>query len=85
MGLHKGQTGNPNGRPKGSPNKVTAELRKWIYGLLADNREQIVCDLQKVSPEQRLAIYVVGYAVPKMESEDYYAKIERLLANPDAD
>jgi hypothetical protein len=34
MGLHKGQTGNPNGRPKGSPNKVTAEWRAWINGLL---------------------------------------------------
>jgi hypothetical protein len=89
MGLHKGQTGNPNG----SPNKVTADLRKWITLLLEYNREQFTSDLQAVSPKQRLSIYVklVSYAVPRMEWEDYepveydMTEIPDINVKPDAD
>ena len=37
MGLRKGQTNNAKGRPKGTQNKVNADLRSWITDLLQDN------------------------------------------------
>jgi hypothetical protein len=93
MGQIKGQTGKPNGRPKGSSNKVTADLRKWITLLLEYNKEQFIRDLQAVSPEQRLSIYVklVSYAVPRMEWADYgpveydMTEIPDINVKPDAD
>ncbi len=34
MGLQKGKTNNRNGRPKGTPNKVTGELREALGAVL---------------------------------------------------
>ena len=90
MAQKPGQTGNPNGRPKGSPNKTTMELRQFVQNLLQDNQNQIVKDLKKVKPEQRLAIYekMLQYVVPKQQSIDIkaqieaeYNELERLLKN----
>ena len=33
MAQKKGQTGNPHGRPKGTPNKVTKNVREWIFDI----------------------------------------------------
>src|SRR5690606_36817298 len=43
MGLKKGQTGNPNGRRKGSQNKATKSLKATVNAFLNKNME----DLQK--------------------------------------
>ncbi|GAB6395239.1 MAG: hypothetical protein MdMp024_1551 [Bacteroidales bacterium] len=71
MGLHKGQTGNPNGRPKGSPNKVTADLREWIKDLLEGNREQFTRDFEALEPYQRLIFWekLLAYVLPKPVAE----------------
>lgn len=37
----KGKTNNPNGRPKGTPNKVTTEFRETVRKLLEDNSENV--------------------------------------------
>lgn len=67
--MKKGQTNNPKGRPKNSPNKVTTELRQWISNLIDNNREQIVKDLVSVDAEKRLAIFekLLQYVIPKQQ------------------
>ena len=37
----KGITNNPKGRPKGSPNKITQDLRCWLSKLIDNNQDQI--------------------------------------------
>lgn len=65
--MEKGKTNNPNGRPKGTPNKITKELRQWITEVIDANREQMVEDLKKIEPGERLKILerLIQYVIPK--------------------
>ena len=76
MGLRKGQTNNKNGRPKGTPNRVTSDTRAWINEVLNNNREQFEKDLQALEPHQRVAIFekLLVYSTPKLQSVE--AKID---------
>ena len=70
MAQKKGQTGNPNGRPVGTPNRVTTEMKTWLSGLIDKNRRQIEKDLKKLEPKDRLMILerLMQYTVPKMQA-----------------
>lgn len=70
MGLNKGQTNNPNGRPKGSKNKVNEAIRDKIQGLFEGNFEKIQTDLEKLDPKDRLKFLtdLMPYLVPKLQS-----------------
>ena len=74
--MGKGTTNNPNGRPKGKPNKVTAELKDWMKELIDSNREKLEQDLMKLEPAQRWKLIekLLGYVVHKMQSVE--AKID---------
>ena len=66
----KGETNNPNGRPKGTPNKATQELRDKIKTILEGQKEDIekaLNELKKDNPAQYLAAMdkLMAYVVPK--------------------
>jgi hypothetical protein len=72
MPLKKGQTGNPNGRPKGKPNKITSEMKDKVQMFIENNFEQIQIDFQKLEPRERVTIYerLLKYIIPtRIESE----------------
>ena len=48
MAQKKGQTGNPNGRPKGSPNKTSAEIRNLFQTLIQNNIEHLQSDFEEI-------------------------------------
>lgn len=68
--MEKGHTNNPNGRPKGSPNKITSELKEWLKELLEGNRDQIKADLQAIEPEERVRLLfsLLPYIIPKQQA-----------------
>ena len=88
MGLKKGQINNPHGRPKGSQNKATADMRTWLSALIDGNRKTFEADLKKIDAGQRLVILerLMAFVIPKMQSIDAtvqiaeeYNQLERLL------
>ena len=78
MPLKKGQTGNPNGRPKGTPNKVTSDLKEWINALINRNLSGIEKDLKGLEPKERLQIFekLMQYVVPRQQSISVEAQIQ---------
>ena len=68
--MKKGHTNNPNGRPKGTPNKITQDVRQWISTVIEDNRQQMEQDLKAIEPKDRLIILerLMQYIVPRQQA-----------------
>jgi hypothetical protein len=68
----KGQTGNPNGRPKGVQNKLSIELKELMSTFLNGNINTFIKDFKKIDdPVQRAKLYLEAYktVVPKPTEE----------------
>jgi len=78
MGLQKGKTNNPDGRPAGTPNRITSDLRNWIENLISKNLTLIETDLKKLEPKDRLIILerFLQYTIPKQQSISVEAQIQ---------
>ena len=64
-------TGNKyGGRQKGTPNKLTKELRSLLKDILYQELEQIQEHLETLNPKERveLLIKLMPYALPKVTS-----------------
>jgi len=70
MAQKKGQTGNPNGRPKGSKNRSTSEIKTAIQKLLDTNVSQMERDLQELSPKDRISVLLklAEFVLPKVQA-----------------
>ena len=80
MGLHKGQTNNTAGRPKGIPNKVTASLRERINDFLSDNWKNLQSDFEKLEPKDRLQFYekLLQYGLPRLQNTQLTTDLDKL-------
>ncbi len=83
MAQKKGQTGNPAGRPAGTPNKQNRQLRAVILEFLEGNFDQIKMDFEALQPGQRVKLYIdlLSYALPRLETisvSESELKIENL-------
>lgn len=63
----KGITNNPNGRPKGVPNKTTTELREMITTLFESKYEDFTSALDELEAKDKVDAYIkiMGYVIPK--------------------
>jgi len=65
-----GQSGNPQGRPKGATNVITKELRAKLKNLIDAEFESLPGLLSDLEPKDRLDMIVrlLPFAMPKVES-----------------
>lgn len=75
----KGQSGNRGGRPKGTPNKATAEAREAFKKLLDKNTPQMQKWLDQVAMEDPakamdLVLKLAEYVLPKLQRQELTGK-----------
>lgn len=75
-----GKSGNPAGRPKGSANKASGQLRETIAGFLDENFAKIKEDFDKLKPAERVRFYcdLLQYGVPKLQAIQLESEFSRL-------
>ncbi|MFY7938630.1 MAG: hypothetical protein ACOVOQ_14710 [Flavobacterium sp.] len=63
----KGHTNNPNGRPKGKPNKVSTDLKTTIKKIVENQFEFIEKDLKAMDSKDRIntVLKLTEYILPK--------------------
>ena len=58
MPYKKGQSGNPKGKPKGSANRTSEEVRKSLLKLLDDNLAKLQKDVDCMLPKDRAYLLI---------------------------
>ena len=74
-GPPKGKTNNPNGRPKGSKNKISYDIRKAIFEKVGNATfvNSLFADIKKVDDDEKrakLKLELVKLFVPRPLNED---------------
>jgi hypothetical protein len=67
MGLNKGQTNNPNGRPKGSRNRTTKEIKELLNNFISDNLDDLQAEYNNLDSKEKLQFFerVLKYVLPQ--------------------
>lgn len=73
----KGKTNNPNGRPKGVPNKISRDIKEFLKDIVEKNMSQIKKDIKELEPKDRLLILekFMQYIIPKQKTVDIIGEI----------
>lgn len=67
----KGITNNPNGRPKGTPNKANANLKNTINGIVERQFETLESDLEQLDARDKInfVLKLIEYVLPKQREQ----------------
>ena len=72
MGLRKGNTNNPAGRPRGKANKVTAEIKARIKTFVENEFDNVVADFSGLEAKDKVLLFekFLNYVLPKQRWAD---------------
>lgn len=78
MAFKKGQSGNPNGRPKGSTNEKTAYIRDWVISVIGSNGQRLAQNFQRLSRKEqwRVITQLLPYVLPRQHEAIVDASID---------
>jgi len=70
MGLKRGMTNNPRGKPPGSLNKLSRDMKQTIHEFLTENWDEVVIEFHKLKGKDKLNFYkdMMQYDLPKMQA-----------------
>jgi len=73
MRYRKGESGNLAGRPQGTENIATGQVRKLWSDLVLENIDQLKKDFRELKPKDRLSVAVKlsNYLLPRLQSIQY--------------
>lgn len=80
MALPKGVSGNPNGRPKGTPNKITTDLKQMILNALEKAGGEEYLRTQAFANPQAF-MPLLGKVLPKEVKAEVEAKMNVTIIN----
>lgn len=68
----RGKTNNPDGRPKGRPNRITQQLRERIADFLEQNWSKIEADFLELEPKDRVMLFekLLQYTTPRLQATE---------------
>ena len=71
--LEKGVVLNPHGRPKGTPNKTTQQVREAFKELVEGNLEKLKTDIEQLEPKDRIkcVLDIAKFILPTLKSTEY--------------
>jgi hypothetical protein len=80
MPFKKGKSGNIAGRPVGTPNKSTSNLRDWITDFLEENKDKVREDWLLLEPKDRIVLFekLLKYSLPTLQSTTLSTEFESL-------
>ena len=72
--------GRLGGRAKGTPNRITASVKDWIFQVIDKNRLQMEKDIEALEPKDRLQVLekLMQYVIPKQQSVSANLDINKL-------
>lgn len=77
MGLKKGMTNNQAGRPRGTLNKLSRDMKKTIHEFLQESWPEVKTEFHKLKGRDKLNFYkdLLQYDLPKMQAVQMEADI----------
>ncbi len=80
----KGQSGNPNGRPKGSTNEKTTYIRDWLISVIGSNGQRLAQNFPHLSRKEqwRVITQLLPYVLPRQHEAIVDASMEVRTPEP---
>ena len=77
MPFEKGISGNPYGRPAGTKNKNSVQIRSMIEQFIIENFHVIVDDFNKLPEKERYKVLcnLLQYTIPKPQAETGFERL----------
>ena len=82
MAQKKGQTGNPNGIPRGSKNKATHNIKERLKSFVEGRFDEVTAEFDNLEARDKIIMFekLLAYVLPKQRETDISVKEKSQVA-----